>query len=130
MQSKIENLDGIIDQSLKTASTIISLVAFPAIIIAGYRNLFVDFELLHQIFITLCYVLFVFVAFAKTKSNKLRLYLTVIVYFSLFYYPKYQFYHQLFRHHLLACCVNVLTFDFHIRFLQQLDNQFYQKLND
>ena len=84
MQNKIENLDGIIDQSLKTASTIISLVAFPAIIIAGYRNLFVDFELLHQIFITLCYVLFVFVAFAKTKSNKLRLYVTVIIYFSLF----------------------------------------------
>ena len=84
MQSKIENLDGIIDQSLKTASIIISVVAFPAIIIAGYRNLFVDFEPLHQIFITLCYVLFVFVAFAKTKSNKLRLYVTVIIYFSLF----------------------------------------------
>ena len=84
MQSKIENLDGIIDQSLKTASIIISVVAFPAIIIAGYRNLFVDFEPLHQIFITLCYVLFVFVAFAKIKSNKLRLYVTVIIYFSLF----------------------------------------------
>ena len=84
MQSKIENLDGIIDQSLKTASTIISLVAFPAIIIAGYRNLFVDFELLHQIFITLCYVLFVFVAFSPSKSNNLRLYVTVVIYFSLF----------------------------------------------
>ena len=84
MQSRIENLDGIIDQSLKTASIIISVVAFPAIIIAGYRNLFVDFLPLHQVFIILCYALFVFVAFAKTKSNSFRLNVTVIISFLLF----------------------------------------------
>ena len=84
MQSKIENLDGIIDQSLKTASIIISVVAFPAVIIAGYRNLFVDFLPVHQIFLTLCYVLFLFVAMSRSKSNNLRLYVTVVIYFSLF----------------------------------------------
>jgi len=84
VQSKIENLDGIIDQSLKTASIIISVVAFPAVIIAGYRNLFVDFLPFHQIFLTLCYVLFLFVAMSRPKSNNLRLYVTVIIYFSLF----------------------------------------------
>ena len=84
MQSKISNLDGIIDQSLKTASIFISVVAFPATIIAGYRNLFVDFLPFHQIFVTLCYVLFVFVAFGQTKSKQFRLYATVIIYFLLF----------------------------------------------
>ena len=84
MQSKIENLDGIIDQSLKTASIIVSVIAFPAVIIAGYRNLFVDFLPFHQIFLTLCYVLFVFSALSRSKSNNLRLYMTVVIYFSLF----------------------------------------------
>ena len=84
MQSKISNLDGIIDQSLKTASIFISVVAFPATIIAGYRNLFVDFLPFHQIFLTLCYVLFVFIAFGQTKSKQFRLYATVIIYFLLF----------------------------------------------
>ena len=84
MQNRIKNLDGIIDQSLKTASIFISVVAFPAIIIAGYRNLFLDFLPFHQMFITLCYVLFVFVAFSPSKSNNLRLYVTVVIYFSLF----------------------------------------------
>ena len=84
MQSKISNLDGIIDQSLKTASIFISVVAFPAIIIAGYRNLFVDFLPFHQIFLTFCYVLFVFIAFGQTKSQQFRFYATIIIYFLLF----------------------------------------------
>ena len=85
MQSKVKNLDEIIDQSLKTASIVISAIAFPALIMAGYRNLFIDFLPFHQIFLTLCYALFIFIAFGKTKSNQFRFYATVIIYFLLFF---------------------------------------------
>lgn len=85
MQSKVKNLDEIIDQSLKTASIVISAIAFPALIMAGYRNLFIDFLPFHQIFLTLCYALFIFIAFGKTKSNQFRFYATIIIYFLLFF---------------------------------------------
>ena len=85
MQSKVKNLDEIIDQSLKTASIVISAIAFPALIMVGYRNLFIDFLPFHQIFLTLCYALFIFIAFGKTKSNQFRFYATVIIYFLLFF---------------------------------------------
>ena len=37
MKSNIQNLDGILDQSLKIASRVISIVAFPALLIVAFE---------------------------------------------------------------------------------------------
>ena len=84
MKSNIQNLDGILDQSLKIAARVIAIFAFPAIIIAGYRNIFLDFVPYHQLFLTICYGLFVFLGFGKIKSNQIRFYSLVLIFFALF----------------------------------------------
>ena len=84
MKSNIQNLDGILDESLKIAARVIAIVAFPALIIVGYRNIFLDFVPYHQLFLTICYVLFVFLGFSKIKSNQVRFYSLVLIFFSLF----------------------------------------------
>ena len=84
MKSNIQNLDGILDQSLKIAARVIAIVAFPALIIVAYRNIFLDFVPLHQLFLTICYGLFVFLGFGKIKSNQFRFYSLVLIFFALF----------------------------------------------
>ena len=84
MKSNIKNLDGILDQSLKIAARVIAIVAFPALLIAAYRNLFLDFVPYHQAFLTVCYGFFVFLGFGRIKSNQLRFYSLVLIFFSLF----------------------------------------------
>ena len=84
MKSNIQNLDGILDQSLKIAARVIAIVAFPAIIIVGYRNIFLDFVPYHQLFLTICYGLFVFLGFGKIKSNQIRFYSLILIFFALF----------------------------------------------
>ena len=84
MKSNIQNLDGILDQSLKIAARVIAVVAFPALIIVGYRNIFLDFVPYHQLFLTICYGLFVFLGFGKIKSNQVRFYSLILIFFALF----------------------------------------------
>ena len=84
MKSNIQNLDGILDQSLKIAARVIAIFAFPAIIIVGYRNIFLDFVPYHQLFLTICYGLFVFLGFGKIKSNQIRFYSLILIFFALF----------------------------------------------
>ena len=84
MKTDIQNLDGIVDQSLKVASRVIAVVAFPAILFAAYRNLSIDFLPYHQAFLTVCYGIFVFLGFGKIKSNQIRFYSLVIIFLSLF----------------------------------------------
>ena len=84
MKSNIQNLDGILDQSLKIAARVIAIVALPALIIVGYRNIFLDFVPYHQLFLTICYGLFVFLGFGKIKSNQIRFYSLVLIFFALF----------------------------------------------
>ena len=84
MKSNIQNLDGILDQSLKIAARVIAIVAFPALIIVTYRNIFLDFVPYHQLFLTICYGLFVFLGFGKIKSNQVRFYSLVLIFFALF----------------------------------------------
>ena len=84
MKSNIQNLDGILDQSLKIAARVIAIVAFPALIIVAYRNIFLDFVPYHQLFLTICYGLFVFLGFGKIKSNQIRFYSLVLIFFALF----------------------------------------------
>ena len=84
MKSNIQNLDGILDQSLKIAARVIAIVAFPAIIIVGYRNIFLDFVPYHQLFLTICYGLFVFLGFGKIKSNQIRFYSLILIFLALF----------------------------------------------
>ena len=84
MKSNIQNLDGILDQSLKIAARVIAIFAFPAIIIVGYRNIFLDFVPYHQLFLTICYGLFVFLGFGKIKSNQFRFYSLILIFFALF----------------------------------------------
>ena len=84
MKSNIQNLDGILDQSLKIAARVIAVVAFPALIIVGYRNIFLDFVPYHQLFLTICYGLFVFLGFGKIKSNQIRFYSLILIFFALF----------------------------------------------
>ena len=84
MKSNIQNLDGILDQSLKIAARVIAIVAFPALIIVGYRNIFLDFVPYHQLFLTICYGLFVFLGFGKIKSNQVRFYSLILIFFALF----------------------------------------------
>ena len=84
MKTDIQNLDGIVDQSLKVASRVIAIVAFPAILFAAYRNLAIDFLPYHQAFLTVCYGIFVFLGFGKIKSNQIRFYALVIIFLLLF----------------------------------------------
>ena len=84
MKSNLQNLDGILDQSLKIAARVIAIFAFPALIIVGYRNIFLDFVPYHQLFLTICYGLFVFLGFGKIKSNQIRFYSLVLIFFALF----------------------------------------------
>ena len=84
MKSNIQNLEGILDQSLKIAARVIAIVAFPALIIVGYRNIFLDFVPYHQLFLTICYGLFVFLGFGKIKSNQFRFYSLTLIFFALF----------------------------------------------
>ena len=84
MKSNIQNLDGILDQSLKIAARVIAIVAFPALIIVAYRNIFLDFVPYHQLFLTICYGLFVFLGFGKIKSNQIRFYSLTLIFFALF----------------------------------------------
>ena len=84
MKSNIQNLDGILDQSLKIAARVIAIVAFPATIIVGYRNIFLDFVPYHQLFLTICYGLFVFLGFGKIKSSQFRFYSLTLIFFALF----------------------------------------------
>ena len=84
MKSNIQNLDGILDESLKIAARVIAIVAFPALIIVAYRNIFLDFVPYHQVFLTICYGLFVFLGFGKIKSNQIRFYSLVLIFFALF----------------------------------------------
>ena len=84
MKSNIQNLDGILDQSLKIAARVIAIVALPALIIVGYRNIFLDFVPYHQLFLTICYGLFVFLGFGKIKSSQFRFYSLILIFFALF----------------------------------------------
>ena len=84
MKSNIQNLDGILDQSLKIAARVIAIVAFPALLIVAYRNIFLDFVPYHQLFLTICYGLFVFLGFGKIKSNQFRFYSLILIFFALF----------------------------------------------
>ena len=84
MKADIQNLDGIVDQSLKIASRVIAVVAFPAVLFAAYRNLAIDFLPYHQAFLTVCYGIFVFLGFGKIKSNQIRFYALVIIFLLLF----------------------------------------------
>ena len=84
MKSDIQNLDAILDQSLKTAARIVAIIAFPAVLIAGYRNLFIDFLPYHQAFLSLCVGLFFFLGFGKIKSNTFRFNIMILVYLLLF----------------------------------------------
>ena len=84
MKSNIQNLDGILDQSLKIAARVIAIVAFPALIIVAYRNIFLDFVPYHQLFLTICYGLFVFLGFGKIKSSQFRFYSLTLIFFALF----------------------------------------------
>ena len=84
MKSNIQNLDGILVQSLKIAARVIAIVAFPALIIVAYRNIFLDFVPYHQLFLTICYGLFVFLGFGKIKSNQFRFYSLTLIFFALF----------------------------------------------
>ena len=84
MKTDIQNLDGIVDQSLKVASRVITVVAFPAVLFAAYRNLAIDFLPYHQAFLTFCYGNFVFLGFGKIKSNQIRFYSLVIIFLLLF----------------------------------------------
>ena len=84
MKADIQNLDGIVDQSLKIASRVIAVVAFPAVLFAAYRNLAIDFLPYHQAFLTVCYGIFVFLGFGKIKSNQIRFYSLVIIFLLLF----------------------------------------------
>ncbi len=84
MKTDIQNLDGIVDQSLKVASRVIAVIAFPAILFAAYRNLAIDFLPYHQAFLTVCYGIFVFLGFGKIKSNQIRFYSLVIIFLLLF----------------------------------------------
>ncbi len=84
MKTDIQNLDGIVDQSLKLASRVIAVIAFPAILFAAYRNLAIDFLPYHQAFLTVCYGIFVFLGFGKIKSNQIRFYSLVIIFLLLF----------------------------------------------
>ena len=84
MKTDIQNLDGIVDQSLKVASRGIAVVAFPAILFAAYRNLAIDFLPYHQAFLTVCYGIFVLLGFGKIKSNQIRFYSLVIIFLLLF----------------------------------------------
>ena len=84
MKSNIQNLDGILDQSLKIAARAIAIVAFPALILVGYRNIFLDFVPYHQLFLTIYYGLFVFLGFGKIKSNQIRFYSLIFIFFALF----------------------------------------------
>ena len=84
MKTDIQNLDGIVDQSLKVASRVIAVIAFPAILFAAYRNLAIDFLPYHQAFLTVCYGIFVFLGFGKIKSNQIRFYALVIIFLLLF----------------------------------------------
>lgn len=84
MKSNIQNLDGILDESLKIAARVIAIVALPALIIVAYRNIFLDFVPYHQLFLTICYMLFVFLGFSKLESNQVRFYSLVLIFFALF----------------------------------------------
>ena len=84
MKTDIQNLDGIVDQSLKVASRVIAVIAFPAILFAAYRNLSIDFLPYHQAFLTVCYGIFVLLGFGKIKSNQIRFYSLVIIFLLLF----------------------------------------------
>ena len=84
MKADIQNLDGIVDQSLKIASRVIAIVAFPAILFAAYRNLAIDFLPYHQAFLTVCYGIFVFLGFGNIKSNQIRFYSLIIIFLLLF----------------------------------------------
>ena len=84
MKTDIQNLDGIVDQSLKVASRVIAVVAFPAVLFAAYRNLAIDFLPYHQAFLTVCYGIFLFLGFGKIKSNQIRFYALVIIFLLLF----------------------------------------------
>ncbi|MEK9915744.1 MAG: hypothetical protein VW497_10775, partial [Paracoccaceae bacterium] len=84
MKTDIQNLDGIVDQSLKVASRVIAVVAFPAVLFAAYRNLAIDFLPYHQAFLTVCYGIFLFLGFGKIKSNQIRFYSLVIIFLLLF----------------------------------------------
>ena len=84
MKTDIQNLDGIVDQSLKVASRVIAVVAFPAVLFAAYRNLAIDFLPYHQAFLTVCYGIFVFLGFGKINSNQIRFYALVIIFLLLF----------------------------------------------
>ena len=84
MKTDIQNLDGIVDQSLKVTSRVIAVIAFPALIFAAYRNLAVDFLPYHQAFLIVCYGIFIFLGFGKIKSNQIRFYSLVIIFLLLF----------------------------------------------
>ncbi len=84
MKADIQNLDSIVDQSLKIASRVIAVVAFPAVLFAAYRNLAIDFLPYHQAFLTVCYGIFLFLGFGKIKSNQIRFYSLVIIFLLLF----------------------------------------------
>ena len=84
MKTDYQNLDGIVDQSLKVASRVIAIVAFPAMLFVAYRNLIIDFVPYHQTFLTICYGIFVYLGFGNIKSNQIRFYSLVFIFFSLF----------------------------------------------
>ena len=83
--SEAVSLDYAINDALRKASIVLAVVAFPALLIASYRNLYLDFLPVHQSAITLIWLGFVLLSFKRLISTNVRFYALVFLFLSLFF---------------------------------------------
>lgn len=85
MMSEAVSLDYAINDALRKASIVLAIVAFPALLIASYRNLYLDFLPVHQSAITLIWLGFVLLSLKRLTSTNFRFYALVLLFLSLFF---------------------------------------------
>jgi hypothetical protein len=90
MYSKLISLEETIDDALRKASKVLMLISLPALLLAAYRNLIVEFLPLHQILITLIWFGFLLASLNISNLIKFRVHLVVFLFFALFMFTGYR----------------------------------------
>ena len=90
MFKKIISLDETVDEALRKASKILMLISLPALLISGYRNLFVDFLPLHQLILTLIWMGFLVASLKNVDLIKIRFNLVILLFLVLFLLTGYR----------------------------------------
>ena len=90
MYPKLISLEKTMDDALRKASKVLMLISLPALLLAAYRNLIIEFLPIYQISLTLIWSGFFLASLNNANLIKIRIHLVVFLFFALFIFTGYR----------------------------------------